>query len=545
MPPRDTGKQRAARIPLDYYKRPNAMERWKGLLALLALVVTLGGVAAAWVMADGGRPFVSRGPVASVHAAWDNTCEACHSDFHPISKNSVLSFLQPAGNAESASNLRCEQCHSGADHHQNQLVSMTPGCGGCHRDHRGREASLVVLPDSDCTQCHSNLKASTKDGKSEYEKTGNIITGFADPARGHPGFRSLEKDPGRLKFNHALHMRPGQVIAEGQDKPWTLGRIADKSTRERYADAPWQTDKADGAPVVLDCASCHRLDAGDFGIDPANKPAGVPAAELAPRAAGAYMLPVNYGVHCSACHPLTFDPNVKDKDGQVVSVPHRLQPDAVKNFVWGAYADAFLRKNPDQPVGDALKAGPKPSRPLPGKLTEAERAARESVGKDTAQAEDFLFQKEVKRTDGYLYKGKTTCGECHVYDTAGGAMKIQPLMINAVWLARAKFNHVSHRAADCRICHPNAYAVDADGKTPNPKASVDSKDVLIEGIGNCRLCHNPSAGVRSDCTACHYYHNGDRPLQGLGAAARDPHEPGKDIPRRFGTTEQFLRGNRN
>jgi hypothetical protein len=270
----------------------------------------------------------------------------------------------------------------------------------------------------------------------------------------------------------------------------------------------------------------------------------VSAAELAPRAAGAYMLPINYEVHCSACHPLTFDPNVKDKDGQAVSVPHGLQPDAVKDFVWGAYADAFLKKNADQPVADALKAGPKPSRPLPGKLSEAERAARESVGKDTAQAEDFLFKKEVEHADGYLYKGKTTCGECHVYDTVLGGMKVQPVMVNSVWLAHSKFSHVSHRAADCRICHPDAYAALADGKV-NEKASVKNSDVLIRGIDSCRQCHNPTAGVRSDCTECHNYHNSDRSLQGLGAAARDPHEPGKDVPLRFGNAEQFLKGNRN
>ena len=31
-------------------------------------------------------------------------------------------------------------------------------CGGCHRDHQGRDFSLVHLADADCTSCHRDLK---------------------------------------------------------------------------------------------------------------------------------------------------------------------------------------------------------------------------------------------------------------------------------------------------------------------------------------------------------------------------------------------------
>ena len=67
----------------------------------------------------------------------------------------------------------------------------------------------------------------------------------------------------------------------------------------------------------------------------------------------------------------------------------------------------------------------------------------------------------------------------------------------------------------------------------------------IPGIDNCRQCHAPASvnanseprgGVRFDCVECHRYHNGERPLQGLGAAQRDPPPA-----RRLGTGE-FLRG---
>src|SRR5262249_40944593 len=93
-----------------------------------------------------------------------------------------------------------------------------------------------------------------------------------------------------------------------------------------------------------------------------------------------------------------------------------------------------------------------------------------------------------------------------------------------VWYLHAKFDHVSHRAVDCRQCHKNAYAFETDG-TANPHASTTHKDVLVPGVANCRMCHSPSrtegglavGGARSDCTECHRYHHGDRPLQGIGA----------------------------
>jgi nitrate/TMAO reductase-like tetraheme cytochrome c subunit len=538
MLPRETGKQRAARIPLDYYKRPNRMERWKNTLALLALVATVGAAGAAWILRDGGKAYISRGPVSSVHAAWDNKCETCHADFHPIGRNSLAAALfSPSEGRESAANLRCMDCHEGTGHHKDQLQTMTPGCGACHRDHRGLDASLVRLADSDCIQCHSNLQSSTTATKTEFE---NGIVGFADKSQGHPEFRSLKSDPGRLKFNHALHMRPGQVIAAGQANPWTLGKIADETARERYANAPSQGGKKGNSDlVVLDCASCHRLDAGDFGIDPAKKPAGLASSALTPRAAGAYILPVNYEVHCAACHPLTFDAKLKGKNDQLVSVPHHLQPDQVKDFVWGAYAEAYGQKTLDQRAAEAAKAGPKSSRPLPGKLTADEQAAREAIGKDALEAEQFLFKAEVNRADGYLTSGKSACGECHVFDTASGSKRILPLQVNNVWFAHAKFSHVSHRALDCRGCHANAYAFEADGKI-NASASEDHSAVLIAGVESCRQCHSPAGGVRSDCTECHLYHHGDQSRQGIGAAARDP--GGKDSPRLFKDIQQFLKG---
>jgi hypothetical protein len=252
------------------------------------------------------------------------------------------------------------------------------------------------------------------------------------------------------------------------------------------------------------------------------------------------MLPINYEIHCSACHPLTFDAAAKGPDGQPVRVPHGVQVDQVREFIWGAYADAYRGKDPEQRAVDAAKSRPNPSRPLPGQMSGKERAARAAIDGQSDKAADFLFKSDVQRAESYLMTGKTSCGECHELQGDGSARSVLPVQINNVWLTHAKFNHVAHRAFDCRGCHADAYALQPDGQTPNKDASTKNTDVLIGGIENCRQCHAQAAGVRSDCNECHRYHNGDHALQGLGAAARDP--GGKADPQRFLDVRQFLRG---
>src|SRR5690348_2383413 len=91
MPARETGKQRATRIPLDYYKRPDRLLRWRRRLALAAFIVALAWLATGFapggrwgVRSNGlGRLRYSHGPVAKVHATWEAQCEVCHVPFQP------------------------------------------------------------------------------------------------------------------------------------------------------------------------------------------------------------------------------------------------------------------------------------------------------------------------------------------------------------------------------------------------------------------------------------------------------------------------------
>jgi hypothetical protein len=497
MAARETGKQRASRIPLDYYKKRNFMERWKLWLTGAALLLFLAWLAVGLLRSDQGRFRYSRGPVAAVHAMWDDNCDACHVPFTPLSADHWSAAL--VGQVQTT-NERCESCHAGPPHHTNESPSLT--CAACHREHRGREASLVRLPDNDCTQCHADLAHHMTSGQTAFKN----VTHFT---KDHPDFKK-EHDPGRLKFNHQLHLSAGMATEAGDPK-WTLDRIP-AADRDRYR----QRGQKDDAPVQLTCAACHRLEGGDFGLPP--QQAGEARTSFLPRAVGAYMQPISYDNQCKACHPLTLKPTA-DGAGKTVTIPHGLQPSAVQAFLWGAYAKQYAGQalaRPDQPRG---------TRPLPGKPAipaGEEDKAKEAIKRQTTTAEQFLYRDKVATGEKLLFVGKTTCGECHHYKRPEGGTvpeRIEPTQVPDVWFTHARFDHAAHRAVDCEQCHDGA------------RKSRVSTDVLLPSIDNCRQCHGPRmtssgtvhGGARFGCTECHDYHHRSQAnalLQGRGAAAR-------------------------
>jgi hypothetical protein len=497
MPPQETGKFRAARIPLDYFKQPDRLGRWRRRLLAIAVVLAVGAVALAVVRPDRGAAFVSRGPVAAVHATWDNNCEACHTPFRPVSGEAWLGrTLDP----HHSSAQKCTTCHAGTVHHASEKPGDAADCASCHHEHRGRDANLVRVADADCTRCHANLAAHTQKSKPEYEAA---VTGFDKDH--HPEFKLPAKDPGKLKFNHKLHM------TAGLDCQFTLDKI-DAAYRGWYTDH--QENKDGSAAVQLDCGACHRLDKQDLaGRD--GQPGG-PLQRLLvpPRNAGAYFLPVSYEGQCQACHPLTIERKDPDnpRSGHL-AVPHGLQPPDVRDYLQGYYTAKLLEgkgKVFERPVS---------VRPFPGKLP----------AEETEQARKVLDDK-VSAVERLLYS-KNTCFECHYGEgeSGGGPPKaIEPTNVKAIWFEHARFDHAAHRALDCKACHAAA------------EKSEQSTDVLIQGRDTCLQCHAPAAAgrARSDCAECHRYHNGDAPLAGIGAAARGvPDDRKLDV-------HQFLDGGR-
>ncbi len=493
MPMRETGKRRAQRIPLDYYKRPDGLLLGKLGLSALALVLAMGWWATGLELRGGrvqtspaGNLRYSKGPLASVHEAWDSKCDTCHRPFATIDDKR---WSPPGLVSKTTSDRQCQSCHQGPAHAASQRAEDVKSCAGCHIDHRGRDASLVRLPDSECTNCHNDLAGHRLADAKPRPKGTEVADRVTSFATDHPPFsneRPGATDPGRLAFNHALHLAPGMAKTPGGRDTKTIAYIADPSLRERYR----LKGQADDSPIRLDCASCHVADAGDSRV--------AASAGRSSRDSGAIMMPIKYENQCRACHALNVDPRSPD-----IVVPHGLQPPEVKRYLGDAYAGLFLRDNAKL-LGTVV-----PSRPFPGRRLAPEE---ETVKRQVEEA--------IGKAEAVLYGGKTTCMECHnpVKPSADGRpTTIEAPNVPDVWLARSHFDHSAHRGVGCLDCHVKA------------TTSTVSTDILVPGIESCRQCHAPASrsatsdamvgGVRHDCAECHRYHNGDHALQGRGALA--------------------------
>jgi hypothetical protein len=494
----ETSKKRSVRIPLDYYKCPDRLTRWKGSLSMVA-----GLVALAWALGLGwdfwsgprrearSRSLASHGPLVRAHATWDSQCEACHAPFRPIGRET---WAAPVLGDSSRSDALCQRCHTTPNHHTSQSPQNL-ACASCHQDHRGREASLVRIADRHCTQCHSDLSGHLNVDREPFYA--DSVDRFDANPDHHPEFRATRADdPGRLEFDHARHLTMG-IAAEGGGPVQTL-RMLRESDRPRYREYA----KGPKGIIELDCKACHQL--GNENTQVASPSGKIPAV-------GAYMLPIRFENQCRACHPLNYDPAAPSRE-----MAHSLQPAAVHASLADAYAADFVARNPsllDQRIGPIA---------LPGKAEPADTVeARQAIGRKVSNAEKILFSAKK-------------CAECHSYETPGHDpvaaldhwdpekdVRTAPTNVPSIWFRGAAFDHSAHRAIDCRGCHPRAYPDD-------PRASHRSKDVLIPGINKCLECHSPrrqgadsarmTGGAGSDCTECHRYHNRDAALTGIAAA---------------------------
>jgi hypothetical protein len=484
---RETAKQRASRIPPDYFRHTSPLDRWRLRLAMIAVVVTLAWIGWAVLNGKAAQLRYSPGPLADVHALWDDRCEACHIPFQPIKATGLPVAAKGARPADE----RCRDCHAGAPHHA-MAGMVTDGCAACHHEHAGRNTSLVRLSDGNCVECHANL-AEHSTAKTGYR---NVV---AFDLNHHPEFRLIrdnERDPGHLKFNHQLHMSPGMHAACKADPDWTLAKLSPMD-RGRYRLAGQQ----DNDRVVLECGSCHRLEPASGNILPGASYAGL-----------GYMQPVSYESHCRACHPLTVEPARGDQPA--IDVMHGQSPAVLHQRLTEDYLGRYLA---DQ--GSVLDARVE-SIPLPGKLAPEKTQPVRSV-----------IDARVLAAEKTLYQGQQSCALCHDLKPTVGIESTQALALGqaprlnivktdvpAVWFQSAKFNHLAHQSMQCRDCHAGAYA-------DSPTASTHSSDVMIPGISNCVQCHAPrsaqAGGARYDCTECHRYHGREALTREAGLAHFD------------------------
>jgi hypothetical protein len=512
------GKQKASRIPLDYYKHPDPLVRWKRLLAWGLAAVTVVWIGSSFLFGSKGilgQHRFSHGAVAVAHKPIENDCAACHADFGLFAgKDSV--------------DKKCQTCHLEPPrdvHHESQKADMTPNCGRCHSDHHGLDFNLVRTTDRDCIVCHKDLPASM-DGTPKYAAK---ISSFSE---NHPEFSVLgasgkrillseakahDQDPGKLKFNHKYHMTEGIVLAAG-GKGLTVGEILSAEQQTRFSNGRGKKEL-----VQLACANCHETEtlpelSKDNWPNPETDRKGWEEAVqkffaakqdargrlssgelLPPRKTGKYMKPISYDNHCAGCHPLLFDPNVGP-------VEHGLKLDALETELKRIY-EAEYAKSPANLVTRSQSF-----LPLPGKRLTAEEPSR------------ALIVEKVEQAKRALLPGKRACGECHT-DDKGEALTVASTSIASpdvpvIWLKHARFDHAAHdtKGIDCRVCHQEAYpSTEKDLLAAYHLPRKGAEKVMIEGIDNCKQCHSSSPKeefadrgwqARQDCTECHSYHQG-------------------------------------
>ena len=437
-----TTKKLAQRIDLNYFKRPSTYKRAKFWLSLVLPVAAL-----LWI---GWRSFAkdsrvySSGRMSAAHAVLEKECAACH--------------LQQAGVfSAKAGDKGCVSCHDGPVHHERNdraANTKTLECATCHSEHRGR-INIAAVSDNACAQCHANL-ASVEPAARHFP---NIHSFESD----HPGFDAPEKgnsDPGTIKLNHAIHMKP---IRPGPNDPMVQLECGD-CHRSGAVSAPWHY--ADAKYVAAKPSYTDRGALREGASRTLSPPTPMTGREL--------MAPVKFATACAACHLLTFDKRFEE------GVPHD-KPEVVHTFVV-AKLQSYIAAHPNE-----LRVVRDPARDLTGKPLAPEvriLTPPQWVAERTADAEQLLWRK--------------TCRQCHALTqgTDNALPRVAPANITARWMPHAKFDHDAHRGFTCMSCHEKALT------------STQSSDVLLPGIATCRTCHAPGPDhAESRCFECHTYHD--------------------------------------
>jgi hypothetical protein len=451
-----TTKKIAQRIDLNYFKRPTPLKRSKFWLSLLLPLLALVWIAGRTLTKD-SRVY-SSGRMSKAHAVLEKECAACH--------------IQQAGAfSAKAADAACLDCHDGPIHHASKIAAMN--CASCHTEHRGR-INISATGNQVCAECHKNLKES-----SDNTRYASHISSFED---GHPEFAALRgvagaaaSNPGSIKLNHAIHMKP---IRRGPNGP----------------------------NVQLECGNCHRATAVGTDLtysDPKYRAAPVSYRDgdeslsihkdvlrpPKPASGRELMAPVKFANACAACHLLSFDKRFDE------GVPHD-KPEVIHAFLVKEFQQ-YIAAHPTE-----VRVTRDPGRDLTGKPLPPEvrvLSPAQWVAERTADAEELLWRK--------------TCKQCHAINvpeanppvripvSVPDALKsilpeIQPGHVTLQWMPHAKFDHDAHRGFTCLSCHAKALT------------STESSDLLLPGIETCKTCHAPGLEhAESRCFECHTYHD--------------------------------------
>ena len=461
-PSEHSGKSRAQRIRLDYFRGRSHLQRNRRIAVLVASVAAVSYLA--WIgLAPGGTGHLSSGRVSAAHASFEQNCALCHVDFVPIAADAWKPDPQAAVAQTSA---KCLACHTGIDSHSDgfnaagQLVDRQ--CSGCHSEHRGREHRLIPGDDRSCVDCHRDVTR-FHDGLAAADSQPPIrVSGFS--ATDHGDFRSLDRDensqPSRIAFDHALHMLPGQVEA-GRRGGMTLDRLPPEH-RQRYQ----RLNQSDESIVQLQCADCHRFESGSAGR--------VRSGDFD---WGRHSLPIRFDQHCIACHPLTTPGQSLGQAVLTHGVPLRSLQESIRRQVAGIGDESphpeSVRRGDDPPVRDLSKPPPAAGNSGPGR----ESPLLAAVTRQVAQQ----------------------CQLCHRDEDLNSLDRLPA--IPQPNLRAGRYDHGAHRTVACVACHP---AADPEARSVAQSARPALSDwwTRDDGIAGRSVAESMIVGLTS-CTPCH------------------------------------------
>jgi len=481
-----TTKKLAQRIDLNYFKRPTPLKRAKFWLSLVLPLLALSWIT--WRGFSGDHHVYSSGRMSRAHAVLEKECAACH-----VQTASAFS----AKAVDSA----CLDCHDGPDHHAvspNGRIRLA--CAECHTEHRGR-INISAANDQICAVCHANLK--TLAGVSAFgpviHKT--HIRSFQD---GHPEFAALQptpgyptRDPGTIKVNHAIHMKPIRRGPIGPD----VQLVCSDCHRSLAAQGVIYSNNASPfvPPTNWIYADIRYLVAKpsylESDINVAVPPSILPPYE--PPTGREFMAPVSFAKACSGCHSLAFDKRFAE------GVPHD-KPEVVRAFLIQKFQQ-YIAAHPGE-----VRMPREPNRDLIGKTLPPEvriLTPAQWVAERTADAEELLWRKTCEQCHELRVIPKNPQNKSEAAPARGDAaaesltsLTKLPVVLRSYktleWMPRAKFDHDAHRGFSCVSCHLKTLT------------STESSDILLPGIATCQTCHAPGpAHADSRCSECHTYHD--------------------------------------
>lgn len=398
----------------------------------------------------------STGALSTAHASLRNDCAACHQQaFVSVRDETCQSCHTKVHEHAQMDRLLAAGAHGGLNGQARAFIASSFNlpegrCASCHSEHEGPKGAAASKP-SICADCHSGLSKKLPDTKlldvSDFDRDHPefrpaIVTtpSFDEPARQRISLSDKPRENSGLKFPHKLHLSTTNPVA-------------------RMAQA---LGKSPGYGASLDCANCHRPEAG-----------------------GARFAPIEMERDCGSCHSLAFS----RADGVVRTLRHGKPEQAaleLRDFLNLRGPTVLNRRVP----GDSFL-----------------------LGRDRNRA---AFSGSVDDRVRSIFRPGGVCVDCHVITppAKSGALAatIKPVSLTSHYMDRGWFSHNDHQTSvtPCATCHL-------------AKQSGDARDVLLPGIAVCRDCHtgsHPQKGkVTSDCASCHSYHDGS-PLASQRKTAR-------------------------